>query len=992
MVLFIISSASVAGRTCSPTLPLPGVQIPEMWFEPIKDANVAVDNSFEFSAHFDEIHSSKAMKESFHDVDTVDTSISYCQVVSHTPKTRNTREKCHDANAFPREIETLCVLLHKCTINKDLVTGRHVHLLIISSGIDFLPQLGDNLIRLFASCASLEAANQIFCKAALPKVSTWYAMISAYTMHGENDKTLELYTRMVEESFAPNSYIFTRVLKSCASLRNISKGELIHDDIVKSGLQSDLYVTCSLIDFYAKCGSLQKAHDIFSTLPCKNVVIWSAMIDAYIQQGSLEHAFQLFKEMQIEGIEPNEFTYSSLISACGNAGNLWQGMFLHDQITQNGFEWDSHLASMIIDMYAKCRSLAEAHEVFMDLSNQTLICWNSLIAGYARNEHNLAALQVFDNMEKKGFRPNNITFSCSLKACEGLGDIQKGKVIHAQIIMSGLDLDEYIQSSLIDMYCKCGCLDEAHKVFDYWPNKNIVSWGALMAGYVQHDLGLPVLDLFAKMQKDGLRPNVHIYSSALKACGSLASLKQGIDVHEQIRKSGLEICIFLGSSLIDMYAKCGNLEAAREVFEELSCRNVVCWGAMLAGYVQHEHPLLAFRLYEKMHREGIKADGAIYVCILEACGIMGSLGQGQVIHYQIIGSGLNSDIMVGNALIDMYNKCYCLEEAQYVFNGLQHRNEVSWATMIITYVQSSNFVKARWCLKGMVKEGFMPDEILLTEILTACRRSGQFKEGCNYFRSMKQIYDIKPTIEHFGCMVNLLGEGGYLVEAEELLDILPLPPDNVAWLSLLAACRAHRNVDLGLKCFTEVVRLDPGMGMAYVLMSSIYAEAGMWENKHMIDDQRRQAEAWKIPGKAWIEVNNEVHEFVVGDRTHPQSNKIYSTLRRLANLWKVEGHVPQLVVLGGAAPENEEEAAPENINEEALLGHCEKLAIAFGLLSTPEGATVRVVKNLRVCIDCHNASKMISRVVRREIIIHDSYRVHHFNAGECSCEQNLKSG
>ncbi|MCO5611627.1 hypothetical protein L7F22_065881 [Adiantum nelumboides] len=289
----------------------------------------------------------------------------------------------------------------------------------------------------------------------------------------------------------------------------------------------------------------------------------------------------------------------------------------------------------------------------------------------------------------------------------------------------------------------------------------------------------------------------------------------------------------------------------------------------------------------------------------------------------------------------------------------------------------------------MAEEGFVADEILFTDILAACRRSGNIEESWNFFKMIRGVYGINPCIQHFGCMVNLLGEGGYLSEAEELIEIMPIPPDSVAWLSLLSACRAYRKVDLGFRSFKEVVRLDPGMGMAYVLLSSLLTEAGMLETKHMIDEQRKQTGMWKIPGRAWIEVNNQVHEFTVGDRTHPQSNQIYATLRRLASVAKDEGHVPQLALVEEADDKAE---MADNSSEEALLGHCEKLAIAFGLCSTPVGATVRVVKNLRVCIDCHNVSKIISKVEKRDIIINDAYHVHHFSNGECSCENNLVSG
>ncbi|KAH7294774.1 hypothetical protein KP509_27G018200 [Ceratopteris richardii] len=815
-------------------------------------------------------------------------------------------------------------------------------------------------------------------------------IISSHAMHGDNNIAVKLYTKMLEREIIPNSNTLTCVMKSCTSLRASIKGEAIHNDIICFGFQYDLYVASALIDFYSKCGKLSKAFEVFSLLPRRNVVIWSVMMDAFIQHGCLEQSFGLLKGMYQQGIEPNEFTYSSLISACGDDVNLVEGMQLHGEFIKSGLELDSQMGSSLIDMYSKCGCLMEAQDIFDDLPNRMVSCWNALIAGYTYNGHDLAAIRLFDDMKNQGCMPNCLTLSCILKACGNLSDVEKGRAVHGEAIYTGLHSYEYVQSSLIGMYCKCGHLEEAQTVFDCSASVNIVSWGALMSGYVQHGQSCIALNFFSEIQKNGITPSIHIYSSVLKACGSLGDLQAGINVHEQICECGVEVDSYLGSSLIDMYSKCGDIEAACTVFEELPSWNVVCCGAMIAGYVQHGCPIPAFSLYEDMIFKGIIPDRVIYMYILEACAIMGSSAHGMAIHHQVVASGLHSDMVVGNALVDMYVKCDCLVEAQRIFLSLEYRNKISWDAIIVAHVLEKEIFIARKCLIKMAQEGLSVDEILFTDILAACRSNGDMKEAWNFFELMRNVYDITPSIQHFGCLINLLGDGGHLAEAEELLETMPIPPDTVAWFSLLSACRIHRNVNLGLNCFHKVMRLDPGMGVAYVTMSSIYAEAGMWESKYWIDEKRRQIDAWKIPGRAWIEVNREVHEFTVGDRTHPLTNKIYATLRRLAIVCKEEGHVPQFGSKGRSLPDGTEEF--ENRSEEALLGHCEKLALAFGLVSTPEGATVRIVKNLRVCTDCHSVSKIISKVERREIIINDAYHVHHFSNGECSCEKHFVSG
>ncbi|MCO5611628.1 hypothetical protein L7F22_065882 [Adiantum nelumboides] len=496
-------SASIGGHIYSPVVPLPNVYVSSKWFEPNNRPD-AFDLAISFNKRNDLASRNECSKDVGLPNDTninpktqqSSTSGSFKDGSDSTPNNPDGKsnskvieEPSHDSFVLPSEVdhtsvEALCFLLDKCTVDKDIAGGRFLHLLIISNGFDFVPELGDNLIRFFGLCASVLEADRLFSKLSVLGLSAWHTIMSAHAVHGDDEKVFQLYIEMVHASTAPNSFIFTRVVNSCASLKALKRGETVHKDIIYFGLQSDLFVANALIGFYSKCGSLSKARHVFVMLPEKNVVVWSSIIGAFIQEGYLEQSLELFREMEEHDFQPNEYTYSSLISACGNAANVVDGLSLHSQFVKSGLNLDSHMASSLIDMYAKCGCMIEARDVFDDLSNPALTCWSTLIAGYTRIEQDHTALKVYESMESKGCTPNSSTLCCSLRACGNLKAVDKGRAVHDQVIAIGLDSDEYIRSNLIDMYCQCGCLDDAKSVFDHWPSPNIVLWGALMAGHV----------------------------------------------------------------------------------------------------------------------------------------------------------------------------------------------------------------------------------------------------------------------------------------------------------------------------------------------------------------------------------------------------------------------------------------------------------------------------------------------------------------------------
>lgn len=345
--------------------------------------------------------------------------------------------------------------------------------------------------------------------------------------------------------------------------------------------------------------------------------------------------------------------------------------------------------------------------------------------------------------------------------------------------------------------------------------------------------------------------------------------------------------------MIAGYAKCGNLDGAQELFDNLSNRDIISWNAIMAGYAEHGHGLSALDFFEKMGQEGVKPDKITFLCILQACGSIGAICKGRLINDEINKIGLDTDVVIGNTLIDMYANCGSLKEAYKVFDKLPNPDAASWGAIISAHTQHGNFELVRQCFQDMQKQGLKPIGMTHTSILAACSHMAQMEDGYNHFENLRDNPGTAPSTEHINCMVDLLGHSGCLNEAEAILQTMPTPPDMTGWMSLLIACRMHGSVKLGRKCFEEATQLDPSIASGYVLMSNIYADAQLWGDAHKVQGLRTCVGALKKVGRAWFE-NNSIHEFVVGAQTHKQSDNIYAKIERVTRLMKSKQYVPQL--------------------------------------------------------------------------------------------------
>ncbi|KAJ7569689.1 hypothetical protein O6H91_01G088800 [Diphasiastrum complanatum] len=722
-------------------------------------------------------------------------------------------------------------------------------------------------------------------------------------------------------------------------------------------------------------GHIQSGDGLISRLP--DSFCNGEKLSKLCEEGLLKEALHMLELMVQRTTEPPIHAYVCLLKGCSRRKALAEGKQVHALIVQSVLDSNIFLANTLVHMYSKCGSLLHAHQVFRNMPQHNLYSWTAIISAYSDCGEVEEAINLFQKMQETGLAPDKVLFVVVLKACASLASLEQGRQLHSDIIRRGFQSDVFVGNTLVNMYAKCGCPEDARELFDNMSERNVVSWTAMIAGYAQNGLGKEALALYEQMKQEGVQPNNVTFVLLLKACASLAGLEQGRQLHSEIVKRGFQSDVVVGSTLVDMYAKCGCTEDARELFDNMSERDVVSWNAMIAGYAQNGLGKEALALYEQMKQEGMQSNNVTFILLLQACASLAALEQGKQLHSEIIKRGFQSKVAVGNTLVDMYAKCGCTEDARELFDNMSERNVVSWNAMIAGYAQNGLAQEALALFEQMQGEGTKPDEVTYISVLSACAHSGLVDRGRYVFDSMSKNHGVTPIKEHYACMVNLLGRAGCLADAELFINKMPIQPHSVVWKTLLGAARNHGHVEIGRRAFDHVVKLEPKSAAPYVLLSNIYAVAGKKDELAKIRNQMKEAGVKKMHGCCWIEVDNQLHAFVVGDATHPQSKEIHAELDRLVGLMKMAGYKPNLSFVLDDVEDEEK--------ENALCGHSEKQAIAFGLISTPFGTPIRIKKNLGVCGDCHNATKIISKIVGRDISVMDANKYHHFKDGFCSC-------
>jgi len=495
---------------------------------------------------------------------------------------------------------------------------------------------------------------------------SWNRRLARYVKAGQHEKTIELYQEMQQKGMSPDNFTFVPVLNACASLRALEAGRKVHEEIIQSGCKADVFVGSSLVDMYSKCGSMEDACKVFNNMPSRNVVTWNAMILGHVKCGQGQKALELFHQMQQKGVQPTPVTLMGVLNARASVFALQEGRRTHEQIIESGWKSDVFVGSSLVDMYAKCGSMEDAQRVFNKMSSRDVVAWSAMILGLVKCGQGQKALQLFQQMQQEGVQADSVTFVGVLNACASLRALEEGKHAHEQIIQSGCESHASVMSSLVDMYAKCGSMDNACRVFNRMLLHNVVSWNVMIFGHVKCGQGQKALELFRQMQQAGVEPAALTFVGVLNACSSIVALEEGRHVHDQVIASGWESDVFVGSSLVDMYAKCGSLEDAQRVFSKMPTQDAVTWTVMILGHVKCGQGQKALELFRKMQQEGVRPDSVTFVGVLDACASIVALEEGRHVHEQIIETRCNSDVFVGSSLVDIYAKCGSMEDAESI--------------------------------------------------------------------------------------------------------------------------------------------------------------------------------------------------------------------------------------------------------------------------------------------------------------------------------------
>ncbi|KAI7744219.1 hypothetical protein M8C21_025166 [Ambrosia artemisiifolia] len=728
---------------------------------------------------------------------------------------------------------------------------------------------------------------------------------------------------------------------------NILYARQLFDKIPKP----DVVARTTFITAYSASGDLKLAREIFNTTPLRtrDNVSYNAMITGYAHNKDGYSAIDLFCEMKRYGFRPDNFSYTSMLSGLSLVAEYESHcQQFHCEVLKSGTGFVTSVVNALMSVYVKCASspfvkadllLAAARKLFDEMMLRDELSWTTIITGYVRNDDLCSARQVFDGMDEKlvvawnalisgythkgrvkdalemsrrmrlleiGF--DEFTYTSVLGACAAAKLLLHGKQVHGYIIRTvknpSRDFLFSVNNALIALYWRCGKLDEARKIFDRMPMRDLVSWNTILSAYV--------------------------------------------DV--------------------------GRIEEARSFFIEMPEKNELTWSVMISGFAQNGLGEEGLKLFNQMRSCNCQPCDYSFAGAIISCAVLASLDHGRQLHAQLIQSGFESSLSASNALITMYARCGVLQDSQSVFYTMSSLDSVSWNSMIAALGQHGHGAPAVDLFEQMLKEDIVPDRITFLTILSSCSHAGLVDEGQRYFNTMYELYNITPGEDHYGRLIDLLCRAGRFAEATDLIQKLPFTPGIPVWEALLGGCRIHGNIDLGIKAAEKLFELIPHHDGTYILLSNMYATLGKWTDVSRIRNMMRVRGVKKEPACSWIEVDNMVHVFLVDDTKHPEVQKVYKYLEELVPKMRKLGYVPDTkFVLHDM--ENEQK-------EYALSTHSEKLAVAFGLLNLPSGAMVRVFKNLRICGDCHNAFKFMSQVVGREIVVRDGKRFHHFKDGK----------
>ncbi|URE00542.1 PPR repeat, partial [Musa troglodytarum] len=765
-------------------------------------------------------------------------------------------------------------LLQSCIDADSIEDGRRLHASLCAVQ-DCNPFVETKLVSMYAKCGSLEDARRVFAGMRERNLFTWSAMIGGYAREQRWGEVVDLFFGMMHEGVLPDTFLLPRILQACSNTGNLETGRLLHSLAVRIGLldsSKEAHVSNSVLAMYAKCGELDSALRFFEKMDRRDRVSWNSIISGHCQCGGHEAALRLFARMRAEGIEPGVVTWNILISCYNQSSNPDLAMELMKQMESSGITPD-------------------------------VFTWTSMISGLAQNDRMNEALDLFQEMLLTGVEPNGMTVASAISACASLQALDNGKELHSYAIRIGCSHSILVGNSLIDMYAKCGRLEDAQRIFDEMAEKDVFTWNSMIGGYTRAGYCGKAYDLFSRMESSGVRRNVVTWNA-----------------------------------MISGYIQNGDEDQAMELFHMMEIegirRNTATWNTLIAGSSQNGDPDQALRIFRQMRAFSVRPNSVTILSILPACTNLLSVLKVKEIHSCILHNDLQRDISIANALIDTYSKSGDIEYARVVFNGLSGRDLISWNSMIAGLVLHGRCHDARDLFNQMKQEGIRPNKAIFASVINACGLDGLVNEGKKVFSNMTEEYQLSPGLEHYTGMVNLLGRSGRLREASDLIDNMPIEPDAALWNALLTAARIYGNIRIANLAATHLFKLEPRNPETLRLLSHAQALYGKSNDASKVPRAKKEGSINESHGCCWMEVKPKVITFSTGSQvTMNSESKLAEINSRIMDTNEV---IPDF---DGTILEIEEDS------EDIVGTHSEKLAVAFGLVNLPTFRAIRIVKS-----------------------------------------------
>ncbi|XP_024540347.1 pentatricopeptide repeat-containing protein At3g53360, mitochondrial-like isoform X2 [Selaginella moellendorffii] len=771
--------------------------------------------------------------------------------------------------------------LKSCSASKDVEKGRKIHRDAIDAGHESDLFVATALVDMYANCGSMVEARKVFDNMLHRDVVSWNALILGYVENGNSEEALRLFDAMqASKRCSPSSRTFVAVLMAythqatrnqARQLEFLESGMALYS---RAGSHANNFVAAALVALCAKCGGMQQARKVFDTVARPDVSLWNVYILGYVENGENDEALRLFYRMQLE---PNARTVMAALLACGNLAAqeegiridgmnlkveaLRQGVAVHSVARRHGCDSHNFVGNCLIDMYSRCGSVVEARRVFDSMSSKTVITWTAMMVGYELNSEAELALELFSQMRSgpEACEPDERAVVAALTACASLAgketgqlidgkqlvkveSLEKGMAIHSR----SRSMDIFIATSLIDMYAKCGSLEDARRVFDAMAHHDVASWNVLITGHAEGGESERALEFYDRMQAQGIcAPNATTLVAALTACIDIAAkeegntdesgkgvrsscLERGTALHRQGKQLDCESDMSVANALLEMYARCGRLEELWVVFHSMPCRNVSAWTALILGHVENGEAKAALELFERMQVEDQCSPKVwTFSCAFRACLMLLDLRAGKVLHAAACRRGLEDSLTLETLLMDFYGKCGKAPQAQHVFDSRLTRDSLSWNSLISCYSLQGDSERVFELFYQMLldHESVAVTAATFVSVLTTCSHAGLVDDGKKFFHSMRSRHGMEPGLEHYNCMVDMLGRANRFDEAVEMVKTMPHEATALTWRTLLSACQTWKNVEVGKLAFEALVKLDESDSAGYVLMSNIYSAA-----------------------------------------------------------------------------------------------------------------------------------------------------------------------